>query len=92
MSAPQQGRQSPDPERQTGAQINEPVGTDPNKQGGAPSLDHAKDESEKQKKHSLSSNPTSAIDKEAEEKTAKKGGMGITWGELNGYRADGHYE
>ena len=35
MSAPNQGRQSPDPERQTGAQQQQPPASDPNKQGMA---------------------------------------------------------
>lgn len=70
MSAPNQGRQSPDPERQTGAQLHEPVATQPNEQGGAPSLDHAKDTSEQQKAN-LPSNPTGPLEKAAEEKTSK---------------------
>jgi hypothetical protein len=69
MSAPNPGRQSPDPERQTGTQLHEPVGK-PNDQGAAPSLDHAKDASEQQK-DKLPSNPTGVLEKAAEEKTSK---------------------
>ena len=70
MSAPYQGRQSPEPERQTGGQLHEPPASNPNEQGAAPSLDHAKDASEQQKAN-LPSNPTGPLEKAAEEKTSK---------------------
>ncbi|KAF2457845.1 hypothetical protein BDY21DRAFT_342946 [Lineolata rhizophorae] len=71
MSAPNQGRQSPPPERQTGAQLNEPTSTQPNEQGAAPSLDHAKEASEDQKSK-LPSNPVHPLEKFAEEKSSKQ--------------------
>ncbi|KAF2236112.1 hypothetical protein EV356DRAFT_498962 [Viridothelium virens] len=69
MSAPNQGRQSPDPERQTGGQLHDPQAK-PNELGAAPSQDHAKDASEQQKAN-LPSNPTGPLEKAAEEKTSK---------------------
>ena len=69
MSAPNQGRQSPDPESQTGGQLHEPV-SQPGNQGAAPSLDHAKDASEEHKA-TLESNPVAPLDKAAAEKTSK---------------------
>ena len=71
MSAPNAGRQSPDPERQSGAQQQDPVASKPNEQGGAPSLDHAKEASDDQKA-ALSSNPTHPLAKHSEETTSKK--------------------
>ncbi|KAF2244480.1 hypothetical protein BU26DRAFT_523128 [Trematosphaeria pertusa] len=71
MSAPNAGRQSPDPERQTGAQQQDPVASNVNEQGGAPSQGNAKEASDDQKA-SLSSNPTHPLEKFAEEKTSKK--------------------
>lgn len=68
MSAPQQGRQSPEPERQSHEQAGKTA--EPNNQGAAPSLDHAKDASDEQKA-GLSSNPTGPLDKAAELKTSK---------------------
>ncbi|KAF2727955.1 hypothetical protein EJ04DRAFT_478191 [Polyplosphaeria fusca] len=68
---PEQGRQSPDPEHQSGAQQSDPPAAKPNEQGGAPSLDHAKEASDDQKAN-LSSNPTHPLEKFAEEKTSKK--------------------
>ncbi len=69
MSAPQAGRQSPDPESQMGHQQTEPT-AQPNQQGAAPSEEHAKDASEEQKS-SLPSNPTHPLAKASEEKTSK---------------------
>lgn len=68
MSAPNQGRQSPEPETQSNAQAGKTA--NPNDQGGAPSSDHAGDASAEQLKN-LSSNPTGPLDKAAEEKTSK---------------------
>ena len=70
MSAPNQGRQSPDPESQSGAQGKDPMANKPNEQGGAPSLDHAKDTSEDQKAN-LASNPKGPLEEAAKEKTSK---------------------
>ncbi|KAF2226357.1 hypothetical protein BDZ85DRAFT_256024 [Elsinoe ampelina] len=70
MSAPNQGRQSPEPERQSDAQIN-PHGSKPNEQGGAPSLEHGKEQSDKQKSDTLPSNPKGPLEDAAKEKTSK---------------------
>ncbi|KAL8737758.1 MAG: hypothetical protein Q9181_001386, partial [Wetmoreana brouardii] len=59
MSAPKAGRQSPDPERQTDAQINKP---EDGKIGAAPSETHAKDKSEDAKESVLSSNPEGPLE------------------------------
>ncbi|KAF2760986.1 hypothetical protein EJ05DRAFT_497557 [Pseudovirgaria hyperparasitica] len=69
MSAPNQGRQSPDPENQTSDQ----AGTQakPNDQGGAPAgSNDSKDASDKTKS-GLESNPTHILEKAAQDKTAK---------------------
>ncbi|KAF2191311.1 hypothetical protein K469DRAFT_720300 [Zopfia rhizophila CBS 207.26] len=71
MSAPNAGRQSPDPEGQSGAQLQDPIASKPNDQGGAPSAEHAKQASDDQKAN-LSSNPVHPLEKYAEEKTSKK--------------------
>ncbi|GAB7350576.1 hypothetical protein MBLNU459_g1152t1 [Dothideomycetes sp. NU459] len=68
MSAPNAGRQSPEPETQSNAQAGKTAS--PNDQGAAPTSDHAKDASVEQLK-GLSSNPTGPLDKAAEEKTSK---------------------
>ena len=70
MSAPNAGRQSPEPERQTGAQQQD-AQSKPNELSGAPSMEHAKEASDDQKAK-LSSNPTHPLEKYAEEKTSKK--------------------
>ncbi|TKX26412.1 hypothetical protein C1H76_1374 [Elsinoe australis] len=71
MSAPNQGRQSPEPERQTDAQMN-PHGANPNKQGGAPSQEHGKEQSDHQKSNKLESNPKGPLEDAAAEKTSKQ--------------------
>jgi len=71
MSAPNQGRQSPDPERQQGRQQQEPPALNPNDQGAAPSKDYAKEASNNQL-GDLESNPEHPLKKHAEEKTSKK--------------------
>lgn len=63
MSAPKQGRQSPEPETQTGAQQKDVPGN-PNDQGAD------KNKSEDPLAN-LSSNPTHPLQKAAEEKTSK---------------------
>ncbi|KAF2791925.1 hypothetical protein K505DRAFT_326513 [Melanomma pulvis-pyrius CBS 109.77] len=70
MSAPNPGRQSPDPENQSESQQGT-TANEPNKQGGAPSLDHAKEASDEQKSK-LSSNPIHPLAEAAAEKTSKK--------------------
>jgi hypothetical protein len=70
MSAPNAGRQSPEPEQQTGAQQSDVPASDVNDQGAAPS-EGAKQASEDQKER-LSSNPTHPLEKHAEETTSKK--------------------
>lgn len=71
MSAPNAGRQSPEPSRQTGAQQSDPTSTKANQQGGAPTDHSAQDESN-ETKSKLSSNPTHPLAKASEEKTSKK--------------------
>lgn len=69
MSAPQEGRNSPDPEAQSGKQQADPQ-ANPNQQGAAPSEDHAKETSEEQLKN-LPSNPEHILEKPSVEKTSK---------------------
>lgn len=68
MSAPNAGRQSPEPERQSEAQTGKT--SNPNQQGGAQSAEQSQEES-KSTLSSLSSNPEGPLDKAAEEKTSK---------------------
>ncbi|PVH98687.1 hypothetical protein DM02DRAFT_643461 [Periconia macrospinosa] len=70
MSAPNAGRQSPEPSDQSGKQTGATT-TNINQQGGAPSQEHAKEASDEQKS-GLSSNPTHPLEKYAEEKTSKQ--------------------
>ena len=70
MSAPQQGRQSPEPERQSDAQQGK-MSDNVNEQGGAPSQEHAKEASDEHKS-SLSSNPEHPLAEHAKETTSKK--------------------
>jgi hypothetical protein len=67
MSAPNAGRQSPDPERQPGAQLQDVPGSGKAVPNAAPSDSHAKEKSE-QDKGGLSSNPTHPLQKAADEK------------------------
>lgn len=69
MSAPNQGRQSPEPETTSDAQTGT-TASNPNKQGGAASQEQSQQASNEQLK-GLSSNPTGPLDKAAEEKTSK---------------------
>ncbi|KAL9107709.1 MAG: hypothetical protein Q9227_007424 [Pyrenula ochraceoflavens] len=69
MSAPNEGRQSPPPERQTGAQLHDPPAG--GKAGAAPSETHAQEVSDKTKHEGLESNPTHPLEAAAEEKTKK---------------------
>jgi hypothetical protein len=68
MSAPNQGRQSPEPERQSDAQAGTQAGQ-PNGQDAGPGEKTA-DESKKTLEN-LGSNPGGPLDAEAEKKTAK---------------------
>lgn len=66
MSAPNQGRQSPEPEKQSDAQAGTQAGN-PNDQGGSQKTG----EQSKSTLDNLSSNPKAPLDEEAEKKTAK---------------------
>jgi len=68
MSAPNQGRQSPDPENQTGAQQQ-----DPPSQSGGGKLDSSqgKNEGKEDQTANLESNPKHILQDSAETKTAK---------------------
>ena len=68
----QQGRQSPDPERQTAKQVAEPAS---GKADAAPSESHAKTSSEETLKN-LESNPKGPLEDEAAAKISKQGGSG----------------
>ncbi|KAJ9621316.1 hypothetical protein H2203_007368 [Taxawa tesnikishii (nom. ined.)] len=68
MSAPNEGRQSPEPEQQSNKQTGQTA--DPNAQGAAPSETHAQEASKEQLKN-LPSNPEPPLAKAAEEKTSK---------------------
>jgi len=69
MSAPNQGRQSPEPENQSGAQS----GTNADPNSGDKSATHSQEQS-KQDLKNLPSNPTGPLDHAAVEKTAKGNG------------------
>lgn len=69
MSAPNPGRQSPEPERQSHQQVGVP---ESGQVGAAPTETHAKDASEDQKA-GLSSNPTGPLEAAAHEKVSKEG-------------------
>ncbi|MCJ1356730.1 MAG: hypothetical protein MMC33_006725 [Icmadophila ericetorum] len=76
MSAPNQGRQSPDPETQSGAQAPDPTAS--GQADAAPSETHAQDASDEQKGIVLESNPKGPLDDAAHEKLSKEGrGEGI---------------
>lgn len=70
MSAPNAGRQSPDPERQTGAQQQDATGSGKAAPNAAPSDDFSKDKSE-ENKSSLDSNPTHPLEQAAKDKVSK---------------------
>ena len=70
MSAPKQGRQSPEPETQSHEQVSAP---ESGKIDAAPSATHAKDTSEETKHEGLSSNPAGPLEGAAQEKTSKDG-------------------
>ena len=70
MSAPNTGRQSPDPERQTKGQVGVP---ESGQIDAAPSETHAKDASDDQKENTLESNPVGPMEDAAHEKVSKEG-------------------
>lgn len=70
MSAPNAGRQSPEPENQSGAQQSEAPASNVNDQGAAPSEGTQK--ANEDQKASLESNPTHPLAKHADETTSKK--------------------
>ncbi len=69
MSAPNEGRQSPEPEQQSDKQVNMPA-SNPNKQGQAPHEDHPADASADKLKN-LEINPKHILDDKAEGKSGK---------------------
>ncbi|KAJ9235479.1 hypothetical protein DTO271D3_8274 [Paecilomyces variotii] len=72
MSAPRGGRQSPDPERQSGAQLQEVPGSGHTRPEQAPSPEHAQKSSNETKEHGLESNPVHPLEKIEAEKFSKK--------------------
>ena len=68
MSAPKQGRQSPDPETQAGHQATETP-------AGSGKIDEQKTDNKGQEEQTagLTSNPTHPLQEEAEKKTSKDG-------------------
>ncbi|RYN68490.1 hypothetical protein AA0118_g901 [Alternaria tenuissima] len=69
MSAPNAGRQSPEPERQSGAQSGQ-TSDNVNQQGAGPK--EGAEKASDNTKDSLSSNPQHTLEKHAEETTSKK--------------------
>ena len=65
MSAPNAGRQSPDPERQSGKQV------DPTTESGKVDESEQKDEGKEDQTSGLSSNPEHPLEKHAQEKISK---------------------
>ncbi len=70
MSAPNQGRQSPEPEEQSHGQVGVVEG---GKIDAAPSGTHAQEASNQQKETGLSSNPEGPLEAAAHEKVSKDG-------------------
>ena len=71
MSAPNPGRQSPDPENQKPEQSSEPTAS--GHADAAPSDTHAQDASDEQKSSVLESNPKGPLEDIAQEKLSKGG-------------------
>ncbi|KAF7444027.1 hypothetical protein A1F94_010121 [Pyrenophora tritici-repentis] len=69
MSAPNAGRQSPDPERQSGAQAGQ-IADNVNAQGAGPK--EGAEKASDNTKESLSSNPEHPLKEHSEETTSKK--------------------
>ena len=70
MSAPNQGRQSPEPDKQSNAQVGLP---EHGKAGAAPSDTHAQEASDDVKYNALPSNPEGPLEAAAHEKISKEG-------------------
>lgn len=70
MSAPNAGRQSPEPETQSHEQVSAP---ESGKIDAAPTETHSKDASEDHKQNTLSSNPKGPMEDAAHEKISKEG-------------------
>ncbi|MCJ1338015.1 hypothetical protein MMC09_003299 [Bachmanniomyces sp. S44760] len=70
MSAPNAGRQSPSPSRQSAAQVSEPAS---GKADAAPSATHAQEVSDENKSKGLESNPVGPLEVAAHEKVSKEG-------------------
>ncbi|KAL8689650.1 MAG: hypothetical protein Q9218_004723 [Villophora microphyllina] len=70
MSAPNAGRQSPEPEKQTDSQVGQP---EPGQIDAAPSEEHAQEKSEDAKENVLSSNPEGPLEGAAHDKVSKEG-------------------
>ena len=70
MSAPNAGRQSPEPEQQSGAQQSDVPASNVNDQGAAP--EQGTKQANEDQKAGLSSNPTHVLEKHADETTSKK--------------------
>ena len=70
MSAPNAGRQSPEPEKQSDTQVGQP---ESGKIDAAPSGTHAKEVSEETKNSGLPSNPEGPLEGAAHEKVSKEG-------------------
>ena len=70
MSAPNAGRQSPEPEQQSHQQVGAPQS---GQAGAAPSETHAKDASDDHKENALTSNPEGPLEGAAHEKVSKEG-------------------
>ena len=70
MSAPNAGRQSPEPEKQSSSQVGQP---ESGKIDAAPSETHAKEVSDEHKNEGLSSNPEGPLEAAAHEKVSKEG-------------------
>lgn len=71
MSAPNAGRQSPDPETQAGKQATAPAATNVNDQGGAPDDKAHSADASKDALSGLASNPKGVLEDEAAKKTSK---------------------
>ena len=70
MSAPNAGRQSPDPEQQSGSQVGAP---ESGQIDAAPNDTYAQEASDDQKENTLESNPVGPMEGAAQEKLSKDG-------------------
>jgi hypothetical protein len=69
MSAPNAGRQSPEPEQQNAKQQSAPTANNPNDQGAGPQ--EGSQQASKDQLAGLESNPTGPLDQAAKDKTSK---------------------